>query len=122
MFKILDLTNKDLIAISINGKVEKSDYDKILPLMDKTKKDFSKIRLYIQIDNVDGIEPKAFREDIKAYLKHFKDISKTAIVGESDWHKLWANLASPFISGEVKFFPQGAIVEAKEWIMEDDNE
>ena len=118
MFKILDLTNKDLIAISINGKVEKGDYDKIIPLMDKTKKDFGKIRLYIQIDEIDGIEPKAFREDIRAYLKHFNDLRKTAIVGQRDWQKLWADLASPFISGEVKFFPQGAIVEAREWIME----
>lgn len=122
MLKILDITNKDLIAISINGKVEKSDYDKIIPLCDKAIKDFGRIRLYIQIDNIEGIESQAFGEDIKAYIKHFSDISKTAIVGESDWHKLLANVASPFISGEVKFFPQEAIVEAKEWIMEDDNE
>lgn len=118
MFKILDLTKNDLIAISINGKLDKSDYDKITPLIEKTVKEYGKFKLYLQIDNIEGISPKAFQEDVKTYFKHFSDTRKIAVVGENDWQKLWARLASPFVSGEVKFFPHGKTVEARDWITE----
>ena len=78
MFKVLDITKGDLIAIKVDGKLKKSDYDKIIPIMDKTVNDFGKIKLYIQLDNVDGIEPKAFREDVMAYLRHFNHMKKIA--------------------------------------------
>jgi len=117
MFKVLDLTNKDLIAVSINGKIEKKDYDKITPLIEKTVKEYGKVKLYIQINNIGGIEPKAFMEDVKTYFKHFDDISKIAVVGETSWHKLWTELASPFISGEIEFFSHSETVEARDWVL-----
>lgn len=118
MFKILDLTSKDLIAIQVDGHLDKSDYDKVSPLLDKTVKEYGKIKLYIQIDNIDGIEPKAFAEDVKTYFKHFNHINKIAVVGQNDWQKLWSNLANPFVSGEIKFFRQGEVVEARKWILD----
>lgn len=118
MFRVLDLTNKDLIAIQIDGKLDKSDYDKITPLIDKTVKEYGKIKLYIQIDNIEGIEPKAFVEDVKTYFKHFNHINKIAVVGENDWQKLWSNVTSPFVSGEIKFFRQSEVVEARKWILD----
>jgi hypothetical protein len=116
MFKILDITEKDLIAIKVDGKLKKIDYDKITPLIEKAVKDFGKIRLYIQLDDVDGIEPKAFREDVKTYLKHFKHMKKIAVVGKNRWDKLWSDLASPFVSGKVKYFEFTEIETARNWI------
>ncbi len=118
MFKVLDITKGDLIAIKVDGKLKKSDYDKITPLIEKTVKDFGKIKLYIQLDNVDGIEPKAFREDVKTYLKHFNHMKKIAVVGKNLWEKMWSGLAGPFVSGEVKYFDFTEIETAQEWIQE----
>ena len=118
MFKVLDLTKNDLVAIQVDGKLKKTDYDKITPLIEKTVRDFGKIRLYIQLDNVDGIEPKAFREDVKTYLKHFKHMKKIAVVGKNRWEKMWSNLAGPFISGEVKYYEFPEIEKAREWIQQ----
>jgi len=118
MFKVLDLTKNDLVAIQVDGKLKKTDYDKITPLIEKTVRDYGKIRLYIQLDNVDGIEPKAFREDVKTYLKHFTHMKKVAIVGKNRWEKMWSNLASPFISGEVKYYEFPEIEKAREWVQQ----
>lgn len=118
MFKVLDLTKNDLVAIQVDGKLKKTDYDKITPLIEKTVRDYGKIRLYIQLDNVDGIEPKAFREDVKTYLKHFNHMKKVAIVGKNRWEKMWSNLASPFISGEVKYYEFPEIEKAREWVQQ----
>lgn len=116
MFKILDITKDDLVAIEVDGKLKKGDYDKITPLIEKTVKDFGKIRLYIQLDNVDGIEPKAFREDVKTYLKHFNHMKKIAVVGKNQWEKMWAGLTGPFVSGEIKYFEFQKIETARVWI------
>lgn len=118
MFKLLDITEKDLIAIEVDGKLKKTDYDRITPLIDKTVHDYGKIKLYIQLIQVEGIEPKAFREDVKTYLKHFNHMKKVAIVGKNKWEKLWSNLASPFISGDVKYFEFTEIDSALKWIKE----
>lgn len=118
MFKVLDLTKNDLVAIQVDGKLKKTDYDKITPLIEKTVRDYGKIRLYIQLDNVDGIEPKAFREDVKTYLKHFNHMKKIAVVGKNRWEKMWSNLAGPFISGEVKYYEFPEIEKAHEWIQQ----
>ncbi len=118
MFKLLDITKEDLIAIKVDGKIVKNDYDKITPLLEKTIRDFGKIKLYIQIDSIDGIEPSAFREDVKTYIKYFHEFKKIAVVGENEWQKIWTNLANPFVSGTIKYFAQEEIVEAINWIME----
>ncbi len=117
MFKIHDKTSKELIALTVDGKITKSDYDKVTPLIDKTVKEYGKVKLYIEIDRIEGIEPKAFKEDVKTYLKHFKDIDKIAVVGKNKWEKLWSGLANPFTSGEIKYFDHDKIVEAQKWIM-----
>ncbi|WP_340114703.1 STAS/SEC14 domain-containing protein [Maribellus mangrovi] len=116
MFKILDITKSELIAIKVDGKLKKVDYDKVTPLIEKAVKDFGKIKLYIQLNDVEGIEPKAFREDVKTYLKHFNDMKKIAVVGKNRWEKMWSDLASPFISGEVKYFDYTEIESAREWV------
>jgi len=118
MFKVLELTKNDLVALQVDGKLNLTDYNKVTPLIDKAVKDFGKIKLYLQLDDVEGIEPKAFREDVKTYLKHFNHMKKVAIVGKTHWEKIWADLASPFISGDVKYFDFPEIETAKIWIQQ----
>jgi len=116
MFNILDKTFGNVIAIEVDGHIEKKDYEKVNPLVEKAVREFGKVRLYIQITKIEGIQPSAFIEDVKTYLKHFKDLEKVAVVGNSKWHKFWSGLAGPFLSGELKYFTLDQITEAKAWI------
>jgi hypothetical protein len=116
MFKILDRTLGNLIAIEVDGHIQKKDYDKITPLIEKSVKEYGKIRLYIQITKIEGVEPKAFIEDVKTYFKHFKHMEKIAVVGENKWQKFWSDLAAPFVSGELKYFSHEQIAAAQTWI------
>lgn len=117
MFKLLDITKGDLIAIKVDGRIVKNDYDKITPLIEKTVRDYGKIKLYIQIESIDGIEPSAFVADVKTYIKHFKDINKIAVVGENAWQKMWSGLANPFVSGTIKYFSHVDVAKARNWIL-----
>jgi lactate dehydrogenase-like 2-hydroxyacid dehydrogenase len=121
MFKILAFTKGKIIAFRAEGKIEKSDYDKINALLEKTNREYDKLRLYIQIDpsDIEGIEPVALWEDFKTYFRYFNKLEKLAIVGTGKLEESVTKLAKPFISGDVRYFSTEESSEAKKWIEED---
>ena len=118
MFRILEFTKDDVIAIHAEGKITKSDYEKINPLIDKTVRENDHVKLYIEMDEVEAIKPDAFIEDVKTYLKNFNKIEKVAVTGDSSWQKIISGNTSPFISGKVKYFPKDQLIKAQKWILE----
>ncbi len=118
MFKILDITKDNLIAFNVKGKVEKADYDKLTPLLEKTEREFDTRKLYVEIENIEGIEPSALWEDFKIYFRHIKNFDKIAIVGKGGVVEKLTNLTGPFVSGEIRFFETGEAVNARDWIEE----
>lgn len=118
MFNVLDITQDDLIAIQVKGEITKEDYEKLNPLIDKTVKDYGKVKFLILMGKIDAIKPEALLKDFKAYFKHFNNISKVAFVGDKSWQELVAKVASPFISGKIKYFPESQVIEAQNWVKE----
>ncbi|MCF8235016.1 MAG: STAS/SEC14 domain-containing protein [Bacteroidales bacterium] len=120
MFKILDMTKDNLIAFRVEGRIEKSDYDKINALLKKTEKEHDKVKLYIDLEDIDKIEPKALWEDFKTYFSHIGKVKKVAVVGQGGIGKTFTKLANPFAKAEVKFFLYKETIEARNWIMEEE--
>lgn len=118
MFKILDITKDNLIAFKVKGKIEKSDYDVLQALLEKTEREFETRKLYVEIESIEGIEPAALWEDVKAYFRHFKDLDKIAFVSPDKYLGSLAKISQPFVAGEVKVFSKENIVEARKWIMD----
>ena len=118
MFEILDITKDNLIAFKVRGKVEKKDYDKLTPLLEKTEREFDTRKLYFEIEEIEGIEPSALWEDFKIYFQHIKNFDKIAVVGKGGVVEKLTNLTGPFVSGEIKFFEVGEAVIARKWIDE----
>ncbi len=118
MFKILDITKDNLIAFKVKGKIEKADYDKLTPLLEKTEREFDTRKLYVEIEEIGGIEPAALWEDFKLYFLHVKNFEKVAIVGQGDAIEKVTKLTQPFVSGEIRFFEEKEASDAKGWIQE----
>ena len=118
MFRVLDFTKDDVIAIHAAGKITKNDYEKINPLIDKTVRENNHVKLYLELDEVEAIKPDAFIEDVKTYLKNFNKIEKVAVTGDSNWQKIISGISSPFVSGKVKYFPKNQALKAQSWIRE----
>ena len=120
MFKILDFTKGKIIAFRAEGKIEKTDYDTINALLEKTSREYDKLRLYIAIDpsEIEGIEPAALWEDFKTYFRYFNSLEKLAIVGTGKLEENVTRLAKPFISGDVSYFSIDESSQARKWIEE----
>ncbi|MFW5657164.1 MAG: STAS/SEC14 domain-containing protein [Bacteroidota bacterium] len=116
MFRILDQTKDNLIALRIEGRIEKSDYEKLNPLLEKSAKEYDYINLYIEMDEIKGIQPKAMWDDIVTYAKYKNQINNVAVLSDKSWYKPVAKLTNPFVAGEIKYFPMSEQLNAMEWI------
>lgn len=59
----------------------------------------------------------ALWEDVKFDVKHFNDIERLAIVGESAWEKWMAAFCKPFTTAKIRYFPAEQLAEARAWIV-----
>lgn len=121
MFTILDFTKHNLIAFKVKGKIEESDYDKLNALLEKNAREFDTQKVYLELDleDIEGIEPKAMWEDIKTFFRHIKNLEKLAIVGNNKIVEKTAKISRPFVSGELKYFSEKEAISARKWVQED---
>lgn len=116
MFKILDTTKENIIAFNVTGKVIKTDYDVLNPLLEKTEKEHDAVRLFIEVGQIEGITAEALLKDIATYFRHVKHIDKVAVVGKGKMEKAWTKVADPFIRADIKYFPMVEKDIAAQWI------
>ncbi|WP_347157804.1 STAS/SEC14 domain-containing protein [Pontibacter chitinilyticus] len=116
MLQLLDETKGDLAAFRISGQVDKHDYDIMLPVLEEKIKQYGKIKVYAELQEVDEYSAKALWKDVKFDVKHATDFSKAAIVGDQKWLNLLSSAASPFTSAEVKHFDTSERAQALAWV------
>ncbi|MGK7919698.1 MAG: STAS/SEC14 domain-containing protein [Trichodesmium sp.] len=123
MMEIIPLENQKIIGLSINGKIEISDIEKVKTLVEERLKSQSKLRVYVEVKSFQGISVEALWEDLKFALPHLKDFEKKAVVCDKSWvnklttasNKIFGNITHI----EIKCFSWSEKEEALEWIITD---
>lgn len=121
-FHVVEIANGKVIQIALQGKLTKEAYEEFVPLTEQRIQEFGKIRMLVVLNDFEGWDMGALWEDIKFSAKHFRDIERLAIVGESKWEKGMANFCRPFTKAEIKYFEHAELEAAQAWIgVESDN-
>lgn len=107
-----------VVALQVIGTLQKSDFEVLGPRLDVLLEQHGKLRLFVELVDFEGWTAGAAWEDVKLALKHFRDIERIAVVGESRWEKGIAVLAKPFTAAEVRYFDVEERVSAQSWIQE----
>jgi SpoIIAA-like len=107
-----------LLSVTISGKLAKEDYQHFVPMVDRLIKEHGKIRILVQMHDFHGWEMAALWEDIKFDVKHFADIERLALVGETKWQAGMAKFCKPFTKAKIEYFDETQIDRAREWIAE----
>jgi hypothetical protein len=55
-------------------------------------------------------------EDLKFDVKHYRDVSRLALVSEDSSKQWMATLSKPFTGAEVRFFGSDQVNAAREWV------
>ncbi|MDJ0555261.1 MAG: STAS/SEC14 domain-containing protein [Microcoleaceae cyanobacterium MO_207.B10] len=117
MIEIIPIENQNIVGFNIDGKIESSDIEKVTNLVEERLKSETKLRIYVEVKNIQGISLEALWQDLKFGLRHLKDFQKKAVVCEESWMtKLAAASNKIFTNIEVKCFSFSEKDEALEWV------
>jgi hypothetical protein len=105
-----------VLTLKISGKLAKEDYQQFVPEVERLIKKHKKIRVLCQMHDFHGWKMSALWEDIKFDVKHFADIERLALVGESKWEAGMAVFCKPFTTAKIRYFDESKSAEAQEWI------
>ena len=107
-----------LLHVRVTGKLTKESYEIFAPVVDEQIKEHGKLRILFEMHDFHGWTAGALWEDMKFDFKHWKDIERLAIIGESKWEKGMATFCKPFTTAKVKYFEHAQIGEAQSWLEE----
>ena len=107
-----------IVTLTFKRKLDKEDYELFVPQLEGLMKKGEKIRILVELKDFKGWTAGALWEDIKFDVKHFNDIERLAIVGDSKWEKSLALFTKPFTTASVRYFEEAEMEEAKKWVRE----
>ena len=109
-------SNGNVLEVKSTGKLTREFYEAFAPAVDAQIKSFGKVRILFEMHDFHGWTAGALWEDIKFDMKHWKDIERLAIVGETKWEQGMAAFCKPFTTAKVKYFDHSKLDEARAWI------
>ena len=116
MIHILETQKDNLIAVKLEGKISKSDVEKIHPLIHNITEKGKKADFYFEMHDFHGYNFQGLWADFKVDTSHLSDYGKMAFVGENKWQEWAARATNFFTSSEVKYFDLKDKEQAKQWI------
>jgi len=105
-----------VLVVKLSGKLTKEDYAQFGGEVDRLIQQHGKLRILCQMHDFHGWEMGALWEDIKFDFKHFRDIERLALVGESKWQHGMAVFCKPFTSAKIQYFDHTKLDEALAWV------
>jgi hypothetical protein len=106
-----------VLEIRVQGKLTASDYDNFVPQIEALLKK-GKIRMIVELVDFHGWSAGALWEDTKFAARHFNDIDRIAIIGNTNWEKGMAVFCKPFTRAKIRYFDTAEIENAKNWILQ----
>lgn len=113
-----EVQHGNVLEIQVTGKLDKEAYELFLPSVENQIKECGKIRILFAMHDFHGWDAGAMWQDIKFDVKHFNDIERLAIVGETKWEHGMAIFCKPFTTAKIKYFDQSDIEAARDWLAE----
>ena len=119
MIQILEL-GPGILGYAINGKIEKPDIERVFANMDAKVPANSKVRVYVEVNDIGGIAPEALLRDLQLGLprmSYLSKIEKLAVVTDSSAHSTWAKLQGQVMRWiDVQVFDSARKDEALTWL------
>ena len=118
----IQITEEDdckVVVVRISGKVQKEDYAKFVPEVDRLVQRHGKLRMLMEMRDFHGWTAGALWEDTKFAFHHFRSIERLAIIGEKKWQKGMATFCRPFTAAEVRYFERSQKQEAHDWLQQE---
>lgn len=114
--RLQELDGGKTVIVSLTGKLTTQDYELFVPEIERLIEEHGELRMLIELIDFHGWTAGALWEDVKFDARHFRDIERLAIVGDSKWEKGMAVFCKPFTTAEVRYFDVSRRDEAESWL------
>jgi len=104
-----------LTRIDVSGRLEHSDYERVLPELEALL-EHGKARVLLELHDFKGFTPAALVDELKFDFRHRKDFERVAVVSDSALQELGVRMVRPFFAGRVKIFDTSERDAAEAWI------
>lgn len=105
-----------VLEVQLTGKLSREDYDQFVSVIERLVKAHGKIRMLLEMHDFHGWTAGALWQDLKFDARHFKDIERLAMVGESKWQHGMAVFCKPFTTAKIRYFDRADLDQARAWL------
>jgi hypothetical protein len=116
--QLAETANGRIVEVNVTGKLGHEDYERFVPEIERLMARHGRIRVLVQLHDFHGWSAGALWDDIRFDARHFRDIERIAIVGESAWEHGMAVFCKPFTTAEIRYYDRGRTQEARAWLEE----
>lgn len=106
------------LEIRLTGRLTADDYIRIVPELERRISESGRLRLLVVMHDFHGWDAGALWEDLKFDLRHFSDIERLALVGETRWQAGMSLFCRPFTTAVIRFFEPAETDAARKWLEE----
>jgi hypothetical protein len=105
-----------VLEVQVTGKLTHADYQHLVPAFERLVKQHGKISVLFEMANFHGWDVGALWDDIKFDMKHFSEIERLAMVGDTKWEQGMSVFCRPFTTAKIRYFDSAALEEARAWL------
>ena len=106
------------LIVHVSGKLATKDYEHFVPEFERLVQKHGKLRVLFDMTDFHGWEMGALWEDLKFDVKHFADVERIAMVGETKWESGMASFCKAFTKAAVRYFDHSQAAAARRWLDE----
>lgn len=114
--KLNETEGGKILEIKVSGKLAHKDYLHFVPKFEQLLKEHGKVRVLFDMVDFHGWDGSALWDDIKFDVKHFADIERIAMIGDTTWEKGMSLFCGPFTTAKIHYFDHAKVGEARAWL------
>jgi len=116
MYRVLDESSGRTVGIKVDGKLTNNDYEVLVPYFENLINEYGSLNLLCDMTQFSGVEIGVFWEDFKFSIRHVRDFTRMAIVGDEQWLDWYTTTFNPMVKTELKCFSSKHIHDAWNWV------
>lgn len=120
MMEMVEMADDRVVGARIDGTIREADIRAMVEVVEDKLQRHERLRAYVEVERLGGIEPRALFEDLRMGLKHWDRFERKAAVTDAKWMAKIAEVVDPlFPSIRVRTFPTADRDAAIAWLSED---
>ena len=119
MIEPLETGSPKIVGYRLRGRLGDEEYRALIPALEERLAAQGTLRVLVLCEDFDGMDMRAFWQDIRFATKHYTGFERIAVVGDGLWETWLARLSKPFTRAAVKHYKASQEAQAWAWLRAD---